>query len=290
MTAIFAAVVVYILCQAVRSYSRAKEILEPSASGHPSIMESKKGAKTLNDRRYYQRTVVKNTIDSEHLGEQRQIRIFLPPGYEEGTSYPVIYCQDGEQFFNFGRIATHTMKLILDERMPAPVIVGVDANLRERTEEYAPEGSRHLSYVSFFHEELVPYVERNYSVGKEGERRILAGDSLGGTVSLHLALSRPQRFRQVISLSGAFFETTLQSIRGAGHLGWLRMYMLVGTDEQEVRTDRGTRNFLQANREAKQVLEQQGARVRYLEKPGGHTWGFWQNELPEALRFVLRPN
>lgn len=243
---------------------------------------------TLNDRRYYQRTVVKETIVSEHLGEPRQIRIFLPPGYDENTAYPVIYCQDGEQSFNFGRIATHAMKLILDEQMPAPVIVGVDANLRERTAEYAPDGRRHPAYVSFFHEELVPYVEQRYRVAQEGRRRILAGASLGGTVSLHLALASPQRFRQVISMSGALFEPTLPSIRAAGPLGWLRMYMLVGTDEREVATDRGTWDFLQANRTARQALERQGAEVHYVEKPGDHTWGFWQKELPDALRFALR--
>ena len=62
------------------------------------------------------------------LGENRSLRIYLPPGYNELLSYPVIYCQDGEQFFNFGRIATTITRCILDEGLEPAIVVGVDVN------------------------------------------------------------------------------------------------------------------------------------------------------------------
>ena len=64
-----------------------------------------------DDSRFYKRTIVKDEVTSVLLGENRSLRIYLPPGYNELLSYPVIYCQDGEQFFNFGRIATTLTRL-----------------------------------------------------------------------------------------------------------------------------------------------------------------------------------
>ena len=78
---------------------------------------------------YSKRTIIKKEIPSQPLQQTRSIRVFLPPGYNELVTYPVVYCQDGEQFLNFGRIATHATRLILDEGMEPVMIVGVDADL-----------------------------------------------------------------------------------------------------------------------------------------------------------------
>lgn len=236
---------------------------------------------------YSKRTIIKKEIPSQPLQQTRSIRVFLPPGYNELVTYPVVYCQDGEQFFNFGRIATHATRLILDEGMEPVMIVGVDADLPRRTDEYSPSGRLFDDYCQFFVSELVPFIENEFPVRSSKEERILAGDSLGGTVSLHLALDRPDLFCKVISLSGAFMESTQERLREETDLSELDIYMLIGQDETEVETDRGVFNFLQMNRTARKMLEERGARVRYVEKPGKHLWGFWQNELSEALLYFL---
>ena len=111
---------------------------------------------------------------------ERNLRVYLPPGYNELLSYPAVYCQDGEEFFNFGRIATIANQLILDEGVEPFIIVGVDVDKKLRTSEYSPDGDRYAGYVSFFGEELVPFIEEKYPVRPEPSERILAGDSLGG--------------------------------------------------------------------------------------------------------------
>jgi len=61
----------------------------------------------MTEERYLKRTVLRETVASNYLQDgQRSLRVYLPPGYNELLSYPVVYCQDGEDFFNFGRIAT----------------------------------------------------------------------------------------------------------------------------------------------------------------------------------------
>lgn len=242
----------------------------------------------MTDDRYLKRTILKETVKSRYLPEgERHLRIFLPPGYNELLSYPVVYCQDGEDFFNFGRVATSATKLILDEGLEPFIIVGVDVDKRHRTEEYAPDGSRHAAYLRFFAEELLPFVEERYPVRKEPEERLLAGDSLGATVSVHLALEYPQLFTRVMSMSGAFYASSQALMNHHYDLEWLNIYMIVGLQETAYETDRGVYDFVALNRNAKALLEHKGARIFYEEKDGKHQWGFWQKEIPAALSYFI---
>ncbi|OBR66970.1 enterochelin esterase [Paenibacillus oryzae] len=233
---------------------------------------------------YLKRTILKETVQSRRLPEgSRNLRVFLPPGYNELLSYPVVYCQDGEDFFNFGRIATTATRLILDEGLEPFLIVGVDVDKSVRSEEYTPDGSRYADYITFFAEELVPFIEERFSVRQDPQYRILAGDSLGGTVSLHLAVSYPGLFNRVISMSGAFYPVSQRILAQASDLSGLHMYMIVGLQENAFETDRGVFDFVQLNRDTVAILKQKGASVFYEEKDGKHQWGFWQQEVPQAL-------
>jgi enterochelin esterase-like enzyme len=238
----------------------------------------------------FRRTIHKHEVPSIYLLEgHRPIRVYLPPGYQAWISYPVVYCQDGEDFFNFGRIATHTQRLILEEDWEPFIIVGVDVDKQYRTSEYTPDGERYSSYTRFFAEELIPWVEAHYPVRNDRDQRILAGDSLGGAVSLSLAVTYPTLFSHILSLSGAYYDVYYEQLKQAPSLEHLRIWMLVGLQENEFVTDRGTFDFVALNRAACQLLEEKGAKVHYEEKAGEHKWGFWQNELPEALSAFLGP-
>ncbi|WP_028610683.1 alpha/beta hydrolase [Paenibacillus harenae] len=242
----------------------------------------------MTDERYLKRTIVKETVPSRFLPEQvRNLRIFLPPGYNELLSYPVVYCQDGEDFFNFGRVATTATKLILDEGLEPFIIVGVDVDKKIRTDEYTPDGSRYDGYIRFFGEELVPFIEERYSARQDPQHRVLAGDSLGGSVSLHLALAYPHLFTRVMSLSGAYYGVSQNIISAQGDLSWLNVYMIVGLQEDAYETDRGMFDFVALNRNAKALLEHKQATVAYQEKDGKHQWGFWQKELDQALSYFI---
>lgn len=239
----------------------------------------------MTDSRYLKRTIVKEVIESQFLNEERSLRIYLPPGYNEVLSYPVVYCQDGEEFFNFGRIATYANQLILDEGIEPFIVVGIEVDVKKRTAEYAPFGDRHEAYVRCIMEEIIPFVEQKYRA--RADDRVLAGDSLGGSMSLHLSLLYPGEFPRIISLSGAYYEESQEIIARASALGWLDVFMIVGLQENEYETDHGTFDFVDLNRRTRDLLSERGATVRYAEKEGKHLWGFWQKELPGALKYFL---
>lgn len=242
----------------------------------------------MTENRFLKRTILKDSVDSQYLTEgQRSLRVYLPPGYNEVLSYPVIYCQDGEDFFNFGRIATSAQQLILDEGIEPFIIVGVDVDKSVRTEEYAPDGTRHQAYVDFFALELLPYIESKYAVRTTADERVLAGDSLGGTVSLHIALQHPELFTRIISMSGAFYEGSQAIVAATGDLDWLSIFMIVGLQEDAFETDRGVYNFIELNRNMHTLLQERNATIHYEEKDGKHQWGFWQKEVPQAIRYFI---
>ncbi|MCM3629956.1 alpha/beta hydrolase-fold protein [Paenibacillus glycanilyticus] len=242
----------------------------------------------MTDERYLKRTVVKEIVKSSCLPEgERSLRVYLPPGYNEVLSYPVVYCQDGEDFFNFGRIATTANRLILDEGIEPFIIVGVDVDKTYRTAEYSPDGNRHEAYVRFFGQELVPFIEGKYPVRTAPEQRLLAGDSLGGTISFHLALTYPELFTRILSLSGAYYDRSREIMEAQKDLSWLEIYMIAGFQETAYDTGHGVYDFLDINRTARSLLEARGAKVTYAEKDGGHQWGFWQQELPEGLMHFI---
>jgi enterochelin esterase-like enzyme len=233
------------------------------------------------------RKIVKTRLLSRHLGEERTLRIFVPPGRGPGRPGPVVCCQDGEQFFHFGRIVTAAQQLARQEARILPLIVGIDCDPERRTEEYAPSGRRFAAYCRFVTEEAIPFAERAFGAAPSPEERIAAGDSLGGTVSLHLALDHPELFRRVIAFSGAFLPDSLARAGRETRLDGLKVYQLVGTRETAVRTDRGTFDFLGLNRNMRMLLEERGAKVEYVEDEGDHRWGFWQAFTADALRCTL---
>jgi enterochelin esterase-like enzyme len=245
----------------------------------------------MTDSHPLRRTVVQYEVPSLHLPEgSRNIRVYLPPGYQEVLSYPVVYCQDGEDFFNFGRIATQAQRLILEEDWEPFVIVAVDVDKKLRSSEYRPDGHRHSFYTRFFAEELVPFVEAHVAVRRTPDQRLLAGDSLGASVCMSLALTYSDLFNRILSLSGAYYELSQELIAERGDLSWLSVWMIVGLQERAFETDLGTCDFVALNRRTKQLLEVRGVHLAYAEKDGEHKWGFWQNEIPEALGAFLGPD
>ena len=248
---------------------------------HPEIPT---GGRFAVNAPQWKRIVKKESVPSRLLpAGARDIRVSLPPGYSELNEYPVVYCQDGEDFFNFGRIATIASSLMIEGKIEPLVIVGVDVDKSVRTREYAPDGDLHEGYIAFFAEELVPYVTARYPVRTEPEYALLAGCSLGGAVSLQLALQFPRRFVNVMSLSGAYYPASQAAIAACGDLSNLNLFMTVGLQETAFRTDRGTFDFVEMNRKARKLLEERGARVEYAERDGEHLWGYWQKDVPGGL-------
>lgn len=146
-------------------------------------------------------TVKKDSIQSIVLKQNRKISIFLPEGYEASkTAFPVIYVLDAD-----GRdqhIVPTARFLFLNKKMPKALIVGV-YNI-DRNHDFLPDSTRSAltgggadNFVRFFHEELVPFVDRNY---KTESYRVLIGHSYGGVFAMYSLLTDPDLFNAYIAI------------------------------------------------------------------------------------------
>lgn len=144
--------------------------------------------------------------------EQRgyDLRVFLPPGYDENTlqRFPVLYMQDGQNLFfpaqapqgKHWRVG-ETLKL-LDSMCLVRQVIVVGIYPRERMEEYTHPG--YERYARFLAEELKPWVDAHYRTLPEARHTAVMGSSLGGVVSLHAAWAHPGAFGQVGAMSATF--------------------------------------------------------------------------------------
>jgi enterochelin esterase-like enzyme len=145
----------------------------------------------------------------------------------------------------------------------------IDAPTRRR------EGHCNPSFVEFLAEELLPWARRRCHVVADPARVVLVGASATGLAAAFAALRRPDRFGNVLSLSGAFGgpATAPGSLTRAFVLAGrvpVRFYLEVGRSECRQPPGTDLPSLLQANRHLRDVLEAKGYTVAYREHPGTH--------------------
>jgi predicted alpha/beta superfamily hydrolase len=151
-------------------------------------------------------------FESKILGNARDVTIYLPPSYDdrEDRRYPVLYMADGQNLFEPHRafIPGQHWRLAeaadesIGERTAAPhIIVGVDNTGPSRVDEYTPTndpkksgGGRADDYGRMLIEELKPVIDACYRTQTDAAGTGVGGSSLGGLLTLHLVLTRPDTF------------------------------------------------------------------------------------------------
>jgi predicted alpha/beta superfamily hydrolase len=156
---------------------------------------------------------------SEILGNEREITIYLPNGYDEHPDrrYPVLYMQDAQNLFDAERayIPGQHWRMIeaadhaIGERTAsAMIIVGADHAGIGRLDEYTPVkdakhngGGRASDYARFLAEELKPAIDITYRTYPDADDTGIGGSSLGGLVTLHTIFTRRDVFGRAAAIS-----------------------------------------------------------------------------------------
>jgi predicted alpha/beta superfamily hydrolase len=244
-------------------------------------------------------------FESKILGNQRLITVYLPAGYDEREDrrYPVLYLQDGQNLFdperayvpgNHWRVQDAADQAIGDRTASPMIIVGVDHAGPGRMDEYTPVrdrkhsgGGRAAEYARFLIEELKPAIDARFRTLPDAEHTGVGGSSLGGLVSLYLALKHPDVFRRAAVMSPsvwwsdrAILEET-DAFEGAPSRLWL---------------DIGGREGTEALQDARALRERMSAkgwgddRFRFFEdRRGDHSERAWARRVRQALEFLFPP-
>jgi len=189
-------------------------------------------------------------VHSDHLEHDRDVVVWLPPGYDESDArFPVVYLHDGQNLFDpataFGgqhwRAGETAASLIEDHRIPSVILVGIYNTGKHRIEEYTPTHDRRRgggsadAYGRFIVEELKPVIDADYRTIRDRGHTGIGGSSLGGLVSLYLALRHPDIFGKAAAMSPSVWwdrRAILRDVRRGGILAERpRLWIDIGTAE-----------------------------------------------------------
>ena len=258
-------------------------------------------------------------FESNIFGNTRKLRVWLPDEYfHEGNHsrhFPVLYLNDGQDLFD-ADIATlgseewqvdETVSLLIAEGSIEPVIVvGIDnAGRSGRPREYLPYPDKFLTppepspsgklFPSFLETEVIPFIESRYRVRAQREFRALGGSSYGALVALHVAITRPNLFGQLLLESPSFYVDDGHVLRDAAQssLSLNRVYLGVGTNELALAncaSHPGNELAVEGVRDLFRILIDAGIGndqiLENVESCAVHSASAWAKRLPVAMQFL----
>jgi len=220
--------------------------------------------------------------DGKKIIAERQVKIYLPPDYDETKKYRVLYFKDGSDYTRFGKTKNILDYMIAKGEIEPVLAVFVDPIDRENDYILAKKDV----YVNFFVNQLIPWIEENYSARDDAEGRVLIGPSNGGVIITYIVYKYPQKFGYILSHSGAFMcaydeyfgETYGKKISKAPYP--VRIFMVVGTYELGLISPNMWFYYDFKKNPSVKAIE--------LRKyPQGHSWGLWRDTLREGLIWLF---
>lgn len=241
---------------------------------------------------------------SEIFGNERDVTIYLPPGYVEREvgRYPVLYMQDGQNLFEPERAFIPGQHWMLreaadesiGERTAEPmIIVGLDNTGASRIDEYTPSrdaqknfGGRAEEYGRLLLEELKPRIDERFRTLPN--RVALGGSSLGGLLTIYLGLKHPDVFESLAVLSPSVWWDNRMILKVANDFAGARrprIWLDIGGREGKAALDdaRALRDRLTAK-------GWNGAMLRYFEdRRADHSERSWAKRAKPMLEFLFPP-
>ena len=230
--------------------------------------------------------MVEEIIESKYLAESLTLTLYQPEAFSPLYKYNICIMQDGNDYYQMGRIATLSDKLHANNEITNTVFVGIHYRDKfDRSKKYHPNGEQQADYIKFLVHEVVPLLDDILPTYHMGQSRALIGDSLAGTLALMTALKYPNTFGKVMMQSPYVDQTVIDAVEQASNIHAIDIYHTIGTAETAVKTTDGqTLDFVTPNRDLSKALTAKGASYTYRELEDGiHTWKYWQKDLPNVL-------
>lgn len=244
-------------------------------------------------------------------GTQHTYWVYVPAQYDPKVPAALMVFQDGQAFKDEnGDMRAQNVMDNLIYRREIPVMLGVFINPGRTPEQ--PEASPRDwgdgttnrpteyntlddKYARVITEELLPALEKEYSLSPDPEMRGIGGSSSGAIAAFTVAWERPGAFRKVLSNVGSFVN-----LRG-GHVypekvlaspkKPIRVYLCDGRNDN--RTGRGgeydaKRDWFFQNVRLMRALTQKGYDVNYAWGMNSHGQRFGGPILPDMMRWLWR--
>jgi enterochelin esterase family protein len=153
-------------------------------------------------------------------GTQHTYWVYVPAQYDSARPASLMIFNDGQAFMHPDADSrAHNVMDNLIYRREIPVMIGVFINPGRRPDQPEPHlkewGDRTTNrpteynslddrYARVIVDELLPELEKTYSISKDPEQRGIGGASSGAIAAWTVAWQRPNQFRKVLSIVGSF--------------------------------------------------------------------------------------
>lgn len=264
-------------------------------------------------------TVDSLAVPSQTMKKNLKAVVVLPESYTKNkTNYPVLYLlHGGYGHFNDWITKTPDKTLLhnLADQYNLIIVMPEGEIFSYYLDSPVIKDSQFETYLT---KEVIDKIDNTYRTIRSSKGRVITGLSMGGYGSLYLATRHPDLYCAAGSMSGALnldmdsWKLTPEMTSGikqafAQILGTIEQssdryasYSVVNMADkmkangQQLIFDCGVDDFLiEPNRELHRRLLFNQTPHDYTERPGGHTWDYWQKSLPNHVLFfsnVLKAN
>ena len=157
-------------------------------------------------------------------GRKRTIRVWLPEGYDaedREKKYSVLYMHDGQNLFDAKTSflgeweVDESLTKLMNDGYESMIVVGIDNGELERFNELSPKwelsalGKDYISapagdkYADFIVNTVKPYIDEHFNTKPQREYTGIGGSSMGGIMSLYMAMEYAEVFDYGIIFSPA---------------------------------------------------------------------------------------
>ncbi|HZT80211.1 MAG TPA: alpha/beta hydrolase-fold protein, partial [Gemmataceae bacterium] len=149
--------------------------------------------------------------ESKTVGGKRKAQVYTPPGYSRDRKYPVLYLLHGiggdETEWTRGGKANVVLDNLYADKKAVPMIVVIPNGRASKDvtarSPFNRQGPAFAAFEKDLLNDLIPFIEKTYSVKADRESRAIAGLSMGGGQSLNFGLNNLDTFAWVGGFSSA---------------------------------------------------------------------------------------
>ncbi|HEX5234490.1 MAG TPA: alpha/beta hydrolase-fold protein [Silvibacterium sp.] len=250
------------------------------------------------------RLLLHSGFRSRFLPGDRNITVYLPPGYDQNAhrNYPALYLQDGQNLFasranpeirTWGFAESADQAIQAGEAEPL-LVVGIANAGERRLAEYTPTADWELGggeadkYGLMLTQEILHFIASSYRVKSGAANTGLGGSSLGALASLYLGLKYSEIFGKLALLSPSVWWNHRAILTMVGNAPRHRIKPRIWLDVGEAE---GRRNVVDSDlleRKLRSRGWRPGLDLSYERIPGGsHDEASWAERVKPMLRFLF---
>lgn len=242
--------------------------------------------------------VVDEPLIISGLDRPRQIRLYLPPGYDQSDKrYPVLYMHDAQNLFDDATSfvgewhVDETLNRLASEAGLELIVVGIDNGQEKRMNELSPWPNERFGvaegeqYMQFIVKQVKPYIDSEYRTLSDRDNTAIMGSSMGGLISHFAIFAHGDIFSRagIFSPSYWYSEEVYRYSAEQPLAADARLFFLMGEKE-------GDNMVVNMQRMVEQI-KQQGHDARLMSSKvtpdAEHNETFWSSEFGDAIVWLM---